>query len=179
MSTQSANFADTVTTSEAVHAAIPSDSAAAFADTVTTSEAVHGTTSNDNVANFADTVDLSGDTVTTVRTTFAAYTDAVALSDAIVAALGPPQSTSDEPFYMGVVGVDSVEPFNIAQADVGVDSVEPFDLLGDVAVDSVEPFDLGSNIGVDSVEPFMILGPNTGGMFGDDPASPRLGWWDR
>lgn len=92
----------------------------------------------------------------------------------------PTYSEVVEPFDMGVVAVDSVEPFDIAQANSVVNSVEPFDIAGNATASSVEPFNIGANATVISVEPFTIYGPDAGGVFADgSPASPQIGWWSR
>lgn len=88
-----------------------------------------------------------------------------------------------EPFDVGVINIDSVEPFGVIGVPVSTDSVEPFGVNGSVAVDSVEPFGVNGVIVVDSVEPFDVLDasvpvlpPSPGGTI-TAMGGPRPGYW--
>lgn len=90
---------------------------------------------------------------------------------------------SVEAFDIGVVSVDSQEPFGVLGATTQVDSVEAFGLMGQATVDSLEPFDVQGVITADSVEPFDVLdgtvpviGPSPGGSV-TALANPRAGLW--
>jgi hypothetical protein len=89
----------------------------------------------------------------------------------------PPKSI--EIFNLGIVGVESEEPFIIARPPIVLDFEEPFQIRGTAGAETAESCALGSRIWTDSTEDFAIIGATIGGYLGTSPASPQLGWRDR
>ena len=176
MTQYDAAFADSLAVSDAVHAATSTEQVAAFADSLATSDAVHAATSTEQVAAYVDSVTLT-DAVEAIRGAAASFWDALDIDDAVTTTVSPPGGESVEEFALGVLAVQSEEPFDIEAAAVVVSVIEPFDILGTFGKDSVEPFDLGANLMVNSVETFSIMSTDEGSFGTGTPASPRLGFW--
>lgn len=74
----------------------------------------------------------------------------------------PAFGKSVEPFVLGSVVVESVEPFYVYQANTYMASIEPFSMLGGVSQVSVEPFDLEGKIKQVSIEVFSMMEASDG-----------------